>query len=86
MCGGVKENLTLEDRVYKCGCGNVLDRDLNASINLEKYGLNRIKDTDSLSGIKACGESVRPTQVRLIEEAVSVMQEENIKFNTIRFK
>ncbi|WP_145142845.1 zinc ribbon domain-containing protein, partial [Paenibacillus sp. Y412MC10] len=24
----------LSDRVYECDCGNVMDRDLNASINL----------------------------------------------------
>ncbi len=32
--GQKKANLKLSDRVYKCECGNVMDRDLNASINL----------------------------------------------------
>ena len=36
VCGHVKEDLKLSDRVYKCeSCGNEKDRDLNASINLE---------------------------------------------------
>ncbi|BCC49952.1 IS200/IS605 family element RNA-guided endonuclease TnpB [Bacillus cereus] len=33
-CGQKKSDLKLSDRVYKCECGNVIDRDLNASINL----------------------------------------------------
>ena len=33
-CGGIKKDLKLSDRVYKCSCGLVIDRDLNASINL----------------------------------------------------
>ncbi|WJE26079.1 RNA-guided endonuclease InsQ/TnpB family protein [Bacillus cereus] len=33
-CGQKKVDLKLSDRVYECDCGNVMDRDLNASINL----------------------------------------------------
>ncbi|MCD3194799.1 IS200/IS605 family element transposase accessory protein TnpB [Clostridium botulinum C] len=33
-CGSIKKDLKLSDRVYKCNCGLVIDRDLNASINL----------------------------------------------------
>ncbi|MBE7102032.1 IS200/IS605 family element transposase accessory protein TnpB [Bacillus cereus] len=33
-CGQKKVDLKLSDRVYTCDCGNVMDRDLNASINL----------------------------------------------------
>ncbi|HDR4422310.1 TPA: transposase [Bacillus cereus] len=33
-CGQKKSDLKLFDRVYTCECGNVIDRDLNASINL----------------------------------------------------
>uniref|UniRef100_UPI001F3DA797 transposase n=1 Tax=Helicobacter salomonis TaxID=56878 RepID=UPI001F3DA797 len=37
-CGNVKKDLTLSDRVYKCGvCGAVVDRDFNASVNLVKH-------------------------------------------------
>lgn len=37
-CGCIKTNLKLSDRTYKCSeCGNVIDRDLNAAINLQKY-------------------------------------------------
>ena len=35
-CGNVKTNLTLADRIFKCGkCNLVINRDLNAAFNLE---------------------------------------------------
>lgn len=37
-CGNIKKDLKLSDRVYRCDCcGNVIDRDVNASINLARY-------------------------------------------------
>ena len=37
-CGNVDKDLKLSDRVYRCGCcGSVVDRDINASINLARY-------------------------------------------------
>jgi len=36
-CGHIKKELNLSDRVYQCACGNVIDRDLQASINLREY-------------------------------------------------
>ena len=42
-CGYVKEDLTLEDREWICPvCGNVIDRDLNAAINILNEGLKNI--------------------------------------------
>ena len=39
ICGNIKKDLKLSDRTYHCGnCGAVIDRDLNASINLYQYG------------------------------------------------
>ena len=34
-CGSVKKDLKLSDRIYKCSCGYVEDRDFNASLNLK---------------------------------------------------
>lgn len=34
-CGEIKKDLKLKDRVYKCNCGLIINRDLNASINLK---------------------------------------------------
>ena len=36
-CGKIKKNLKLSDRIYRCECGNVIDRDLQAAINLKRY-------------------------------------------------
>ena len=33
-CGCIKKDLKLSDRIYKCDCGYVEDRDYNASLNL----------------------------------------------------
>ncbi|WP_034245356.1 RNA-guided endonuclease InsQ/TnpB family protein [Lachnospira multipara] len=34
-CGSIKKDLKLSDRIYKCSCGYVEDRDFNASLNLK---------------------------------------------------
>ncbi|WP_300451837.1 transposase [Fusobacterium sp.] len=36
-CGKIKDDLKLKDRVYRCPhCGTIIDRDLNAAINLSR--------------------------------------------------
>lgn len=42
-CGNIKRDLKLSDRIYKCECGNVIDRDFQASLNLKRYGENVLK-------------------------------------------
>ena len=37
-CGKVKNDLKLSDRIYVCECGNRMDRDINAAINIRKEG------------------------------------------------
>ena len=39
-CGHIKKYLKLSDRIYKCECGNIINRDFQASLNLKKYGEN----------------------------------------------
>ena len=40
ICGSIKYDLKLKDRIYKCShCGVVIDRDYNASLNLSMYKL-----------------------------------------------
>lgn len=37
-CGNIKKDLKLKDRTYICAeCGNVIDRDYQASVNLKRY-------------------------------------------------
>lgn len=33
-CGNINKDLKLSDRIYRCSCGYVVDRDFNASLNL----------------------------------------------------
>ena len=44
-CGSIKKDLKLSDRIYKCECGNVVDRDYQAALNLKRYGKNVIKQS-----------------------------------------
>jgi len=40
FCGNIKKDLKLKDRVYECDvCGLKIDRDFNAALNLERYGV-----------------------------------------------
>ena len=42
-CGSIKKDLKLNERIYKCcNCGLEIDRDYNASINLEKAKIYKI--------------------------------------------
>ena len=42
-CGHIKKDLKLSDRIYKCECGNIINRDFQASLNLQKYGEDVLK-------------------------------------------
>jgi len=54
-CGAVKTKLTLSERTYMCGtCGLVLDRDVNAAVNLLKLAAS------GAERLNACGGTVRP--------------------------
>lgn len=63
-CGRVKAKLPLAERVYKCdGCGLVMDRDLNAAVNILVAGsapetLNAHGGTGSRGGQLGCATRV----------------------------
>jgi len=38
-CGTVKDELALSEREYRCECGFVCDRDVNAAINIKNEGI-----------------------------------------------
>jgi putative transposase len=44
-CGSIKKDLKLSDRIYKCECGNIIDRDYQAALNLKQYGENVFKQS-----------------------------------------
>ncbi len=58
-CGWVNENLTLADRVFIChDCGLVIERDLNAAINIRKETLRLLTDVPVVASSErkiACG-------------------------------
>jgi putative transposase len=57
-CGWIKDDLTLDDRVWVCEqCGVVLDRDFNASLNIRDEALRLITDVPVVasSGHKFAG-------------------------------
>ena len=37
-CGNIKKELRLDERIYHCGCGNCMDRDVNAAVNIREEG------------------------------------------------
>ncbi|WP_318618252.1 transposase, partial [Sporosarcina sp. YIM B06819] len=37
-CGQLKKDLKLSERIYICPCGNRIDRDVQAALNLKRYG------------------------------------------------
>ena len=41
-CGNIRKDLKLNDRIYKCECGYVEDRDYNASLNLRDAKIYKI--------------------------------------------
>lgn len=60
-CGSIKVNLALSDRTYICDCGNNLDRDLNAAVNIRNSFL--IKNKSLKSDDHRHGENVRPIKI-----------------------
>ena len=73
-CGWINNNLTLKDREWKCGkCGNIVDRDFNASINIlnEGYRINNISvgTTDYERG-----DQIRPEKSGVICETLKKME------------
>jgi putative transposase len=41
-CGQIKKDLKLSDRIYKCDCGNIIDRDYQASLNIKECKIYKI--------------------------------------------
>ena len=59
-CGWIDEDLTLSDRTFHCAqCGLVLDRDLNAAINLSKLA-GSSSDSGNACGVTSSGTKRKP--------------------------
>jgi len=59
VCGKLKKDITLADRVYECTCGYREDRDIHAERNMILLAKRNICGTQ---GINAFGEDVRRRQ------------------------
>jgi len=72
QCGHRKKELSLSEREYHCEqCGLVIDRDLNAALNLVAVSLPETEN--------ACGEEIRLLTDSLnLQRAASMKQEPNI--------
>lgn len=69
-CGAVKDGFTLGERTYRCqACGLVIDRDLNAAINLRNLA--------GSSPVSACGETSAGRGRKATVKLASVKQEPN---------
>ena len=71
MCGTIKDNLTLSDRLFVCECGYTSDRDLNAAYNIE---------AEALRTVAGVGSPRRKTHVeRMLDPSgQSMMKRENL--------
>ena len=73
QCGQIRATLDLGTRVYICDhCGQMIDRDLNATINLEQL------TTGSSPERYACKESVSPEDQAVLVEAGTEQQSTNV--------
>ncbi len=64
-CGLVNDALTLKDREWLCGCGETVDRDLNAALNIRTEGLKMMVAAGHVETENACGGDVRHPWVQL---------------------
>ena len=72
-CGWINNSLTLKDREWTCHkCGNVVDRDLNASINILNEG-KRINISVGTTDYE-CGDQIRPDSSGVICETLKKME------------
>jgi putative transposase len=80
-CCGHKKEISLDERTYKCdNCGLEMDRDLNASKNLEQFY------TGSFSGINACGDEKFIKETKVSKRCSSEKQESNRKTKNYTIK
>ncbi|MCL6553997.1 MAG: transposase, partial [Firmicutes bacterium] len=62
VCGTLND-LSLSDRLFECqGCGALVDRDLNAALNIKHRGLVEVSPVGQ-PGVYARGLGVSPTTV-----------------------
>lgn len=78
---GHRQKMPLNKRVYECSdCGTIIDRDLNAAINIRNFGIRDLmKNTDATSGINACGVEGSSLPVEKQTSQPSTSNQENLR-------
>ena len=80
-CGHKKSDLKLSDRTYICdNCGTIIDRDLNAAINLANYGLQKLPSY--LREVTSADESYKAQVVRTMTKEDSDEAEREVRENS----
>lgn len=42
QCNLIKKDLSSWDKIFKCQCGNIIDRDYQSAVNLELWGRKKV--------------------------------------------
>ena len=66
--------MSLDMRIYNCSCGLVLDRDVNAALNIRKEAIEKLNRTGTVQ-IKARGEVAHGFTAYHVVSDVSVNRE-----------
>ena len=76
---GHRQKMPLDARTYECPeCGQVIDRDLNAAINIRNFALrNILRNTDGTLGINACGDRSSDLDGIIYSSETTSMKQEN---------
>ncbi len=83
-CGYTNSSLKLSDRIYRCPqCGIVINRDLNASINLLNYG--RASSARTYTPVERGSVDERGNEEFRLRSTLSLKQEPSSKPNLSRF-
>jgi len=73
--------MSLDKRIFECeDCGLILDRDLNASLNIKKLTKNILNNTVGQTEFQACGDTIRPCfEFEKIQDKASVVKAGNYR-------
>ena len=84
-CGWKNNNLTLKDREFICEeCGNVIDRDMNAAINIEREGIRIIGQRLPEFTLVDLPLMDDPTRNSLLKSNVRMKQENDNLYNFVQ--
>ena len=72
-CGNIKHDLKLSDRIYHCNvCGLSIDRDVNAAINIERKGMEKMR---KLMNVGRSTPEVTPVEIGALPAMVTPVVE-----------